>query len=177
LDLGASPGSWSQYAAGRVAGEGGRVLALDLVDYREALGGGKPPTLPGNVVFHQADAFEPGEAFEAELAAWAPFDVVLSDMAPKTTGVMVTDQSRSLDLAMRALALARERLAPGGSFVVKVFMGPDVRELTEAMRECFAQVRPFKPKSSRAESKEMFYLGLGFRGPAPEQNEPGKDIP
>ncbi|MFP4070776.1 MAG: RlmE family RNA methyltransferase [Desulfovibrionales bacterium] len=152
LDLGAAPGSWSLYAAQRV-GQEGIVVAVDL---QEMETGG------GNIRSFQDDVFEPSEALVHLLDELAPFDLVISDMAPKTTGIKFADQARSFDLAMQALALARERLIKGGHFVVKVFEGPDIRELHSEMRTLFEKVRSFKPKSSRAESKEMFSIGLGM---------------
>ena len=153
LDLGAAPGSWSLAAAERV-GPSGCVLACDL---RAAETG-----FPSNVRFLAADVLAPSEAFEEALAQLAPFDVVLSDMAPGTTGTRFADQARSYDLCCAALKIAAHCLKPGASFVVKIFMGPDVRELLAAMRARFSSVKGFKPKSSRAESKETFYVGLGF---------------
>lgn len=114
--------------------------------------------------FAQEDVFKRSPAFEARLAALGPFDVVLSDMAPRTTGTRFTDQARSLELAQEALAVARQWLRPGGHFVVKIFMGPDIQELLAPMRAAFGTVKSFKPKSSRAESKETFFVGLHFHG-------------
>ena len=84
-------------------------------------------------------------------------------MAPSTTGVVFTDQCRSLELCQEAFAVARKWLKPGGSFIVKIFMGPDVQELLQPMRKIFSTVKTFKPKSSRAESKETFFVGLNLR--------------
>jgi 23S rRNA (uridine2552-2'-O)-methyltransferase len=155
LDLGAAPGSWSLGAAEKV-GEKGLVLACDIQ--------GAQTIFPPQVLFLQENVFERSAAFEEKLREIAPFDVVISDMAPLTTGARATDQARSLQLAMEALAMSCRYLKNGGSFVVKVFMGPDVRELQEGMKQVFNAVRAFKPKSSRAESKENFYLGLNFHG-------------
>jgi len=157
LDLGAAPGSWTLYAASRVRDQG-RVLAVDRTD--------ADISFPANVTFFCEDVFSRTPGLEAELAAHTPFDVVLSDMAPNTTGQKITDQARSLDLAQEALALARITLVKGGRFVVKIFMGPDVQDFVQSMRPLFEKVKTFKPKSSRPESKEMFYLGFGFRGQA-----------
>ena len=114
----------------------------------------------------QEDVFNRSAEFEAKLAEVGPFDLVISDMAPRTTGTRFTDQARSLDLTVEALAVACLHLKKGGSFVVKIFMGPDVQELLAPMRKAFDTVKSFKPKSSRAESKETFFVGLGFRGQA-----------
>ena len=152
LDLGASPGSWSLYAA-RQVGAVGRLLAVDL----NPLG----VELPAQGMFIQGDVFdEAGEARRA-MVLHGPFDVVLSDMAPKTTGVKFADQAKSLDLAFQALAISRDCLIKGGTLVVKFFAGHEARGLLEAMRLEFHRVQGFKPRSSRAESREMFYIALG----------------
>jgi 23S rRNA (uridine2552-2'-O)-methyltransferase len=155
LDLGAAPGSWSLGAAEKV-GAGGVVVACDLTPTDTAF----PPC----VRFFVEDACARSPEFEAVLAQAAPFDVVLSDMAPRTTGAKGTDQARSLELCLEALAVAERYLAQGGGFVVKLFMGPDARDLLRAMHERFATVKSFKPRSSRPESKEIFCVGLGFKG-------------
>ena len=154
LDLGAAPGSWTLYAAKRV-GASGRVLGLDLSATDTAF--------PGNVTFLVADAFSDDPELRRILEELAPFDVVVSDMAPKTTGVKLTDQTRSLELCERAFELAERLLKPGGGFVAKIFEGPDVKPWTDALRKRFDTVKGFKPKSSRSESKETFITGLGFR--------------
>jgi len=154
LDLGAAPGSWTLFAAERV-GPSGRVLAADLQATSQGF--------PANVTFRQENVFERSPGFAAELDAWRPFDLVLSDMAPSTTGHRGTDQARSMALAEEALALAAVSLVKGGHFVVKIFQGPDEQAFLGQMRIQFDQVKSFKPKSSRSESKEMFCVGLGFK--------------
>ncbi|GFK95082.1 Ribosomal RNA large subunit methyltransferase E [Fundidesulfovibrio magnetotacticus] len=155
LDLGAAPGSWTLYAAKKV-GPSGRVLGVDLQATDTAF--------PENATFLQADAFDPGPEFAAHLERLAPVDLVISDMAPRTTGQRVTDQARSLELVEQALALAGSCLIHGGHFVAKVFMGPDVKAFTDSMRGAFEKVKTAKPKSSRPESFEQFIIGLGFKG-------------
>lgn len=163
LDLGAAPGSWTLYAA-KKTGDKGRVMAVDLQDVREALAPElKDLAFPENVSFFQENVFERSPAFEEALAVWRPFDLVISDMAPHTIGVKCADQARSFALALQALSLARDCLIKDGGFVVKLFMGPDAKELTDAMRVLFHKVKNFKPKSSRPESKETFYIGMGFK--------------
>jgi len=154
LDLGAAPGSWSLVASERI-GPFGCVLACDIQTTETSF--------PANVRFLTADVFDLPEAFEEALATLVPFDVVMSDMAPNTTGTRFSDQARSYDLCCEALKIAERCLKPGGSLVIKIFMGPEVQEFLAAMRKRFASVKGFKPKSSRAESKETFYAGLGFR--------------
>lgn len=152
LDLGAAPGSWSLFTARKV-GPQGRVLAVD----RAAV----EMSFPDNVLFVQSDIREPGQALQDELERRSPFDLVMSDMAPQTTGIKLRDQARSLELAELAAAMARQCLAPEGVFVVKVFQGPDVPGFIAGLRQAFGKVKTFKPKSSRAESKESFVLGFG----------------
>jgi 23S rRNA (uridine2552-2'-O)-methyltransferase len=163
LDLGACPGSWSLYAAKKV-GPRGRVLAIDLNPAGTAF--------PDNVTYLEGDMLEPGPDILEAFARFGPFDVVLSDMAPSTTGIKFTDQCRSLELAEAALAVANERLKPGGGFVVKVFQGPDSPAYQKMLRKYFTTVRLAKPKSSRAESKEVFYVGTGFIAPIGQPDDP-----
>jgi 23S rRNA (uridine2552-2'-O)-methyltransferase len=92
------------------------------------------------------------------------FQVVLSDMAPKTSGNKWLDQQMVLRLARRALEIAEQRLYAGGNFYCKVFQGEDVDDFVEEVRRGFTSAKTVKPKSSRSESREMFVLGLGCRG-------------
>lgn len=149
LDLGASPGSWALYAAKQV-GLSGRVLALDLKEPKTAL--------PANVEWRVGDAFT--QAIE-EFAAPHSFDVVLSDMAPSTTGRKDLDQYRSFALFMRALELADGVLAPGGAFVGKIFQGAEFEQARNAVRARFETVRVIQPPATRAESYEIFLTGQG----------------
>lgn len=149
LDLGASPGSWTLYAAERV-GPSGRVLGIDLKDPEVAL--------PREAEIRTLDAFE-----IAPDDLGGPFDVVMSDMAPKTTGQRHADQYRSYELVMRALELARAVLKPGGTFVAKIFQGAEFEEARNAIRDEFDKVRIIRPKATRDESYEVFLVGLGFR--------------
>jgi 23S rRNA (uridine2552-2'-O)-methyltransferase len=159
LDLGAAPGSWTLFAAKKV-GPRGRVLGIDLA--------GTATALPENARIIRGDVFAPPEEVRAAIEEAGPFDLVLSDMAPSTTGHRSTDQARSMALAEEALALASRSLVMGGHFVVKVFMGPDVPAFVASLRSRFETVKTFKPKSSRAESKEQFVIGLSFRGTGTE---------
>jgi 23S rRNA (uridine2552-2'-O)-methyltransferase len=151
LDLGCAPGSWLLFAA-RIVGPQGRVVGLDL----------KPVTiaLPAQARTVVADLRDPGTVPEAGPDG---FDVVLSDMAPATTGNRTTDAARSFDLAMAALEVARHRLKPGGAFVCKIFQGPDAKAFEMAVRRLFRETRLFKPQSSRKASKEIFVIGKGKR--------------
>lgn len=167
LDLGAAPGSWSLGAAERVGREG-TVLGCDLQETTTAF--------PANVHFRVENIFERSADFECLLRETGPFDVVMSDMAPSTTGTRFTDQARSLELCLEALAVATLHLKTGGAFVVKIFMGPDIQELLAPMRRSFTAVKSFKPKSSRAESKETFFVATGFKGRASDA-PPGDPAP
>jgi 23S rRNA (uridine2552-2'-O)-methyltransferase len=151
LDLGAAPGSWSLYAAQRI-GRSGKLLAVDL----SPLSVGLPP----GAFFIQGDALSlQNEA----LAVFAPYDVVLSDMAPKTTGSRVTDQARSFELFMRALAVAGTLGAPGGTFVGKIFMSDDLPAARAQLRRLYTSERLIRPEGTRSVSTELFAVGLGKR--------------
>lgn len=156
LDLGAAPGSWTQYA-GRAVGPRGVVVAIDRAPLRVR---GLP-----NVRTLEADAFAVEPERVRELAG-GPLDVVLSDMAPATTGDRFVDQQRSADLCARALSLALELLGPGGHLVAKALEGESTAEVVAAMRTAFAQVRLVRPQSTRKRSTEVFLVGLRRRADA-----------
>jgi len=156
VDLGAAPGGWSQIAAKRVgaASGKGKVIAIDLLEM---------PEIP-RVTFAQLDFLK--EDAPAQLLAMlgGRADVVLSDMAPNTTGHRKTDQLRILGLVEGAAAFASEVLNPGGTFVAKVFQsGADAALMAELKRD-FATVKHVKPASSRQDSSERYVLAMGFRG-------------
>jgi len=146
LDLGAYPGSWSKYAAG-VAGPKGLVVAVDIQ---------KPSVMADNICLLQRDVYDLKASKLREISPY--FDVVLSDMAPKTTGRKDVDHFRSVALAERALVLAKELLKSGGTFFCKVFQGEDLPFFRDNCRKSFRSVRVVKPKSSRPESVELFLL-------------------
>ncbi|MBK7892753.1 MAG: RlmE family RNA methyltransferase [Bdellovibrionales bacterium] len=155
LDLGCSPGSWSQYASQKV-GERGRVLGVDL----------QPVTvsLP-NAVFIEADLRDLKlEDVFREHGFEPPFDVVISDMAPKTTGIKFTDQARSMELCELALQTASRFLKPGGAFVCKFFESGDFAALRKQFQNVFRKVEFVKPESTRSMSKEIFFVGLDKKG-------------
>lgn len=149
LDLGAAPGSWSLYVTQKV-GKDGRLFAVDLEPLNIPL--------PENAVAIVGDAL----ALDNEvLAEHAPYDVVLSDMAPRTTGNRLGDQTRSFELFMCALAVAEKLLKPGGAFVGKIFMGEDLPKAKAETRRLFTEERGIRPEGTRANSYEMFIVGLG----------------
>lgn len=154
VDLGAAPGSWSQIAS-RLVGARGQVVALDILDMEP---------LP-DVRFIQGDFRE--DAILAQLREAlgdAPLDLVLSDMAPNITGTTVVDQARAMYLIELALDLARGHLKPGGALTVKAFQGAGFDDYVRDLRRSFKQVVTRKPKSSRAESREVFLVAKGFQG-------------
>lgn len=155
IDLGAAPGSWAQYTSKKV-GPKGRVLGIDLQPIKL--------TLP-NATFLNADLRD----LELERAIQTtgipvPFDVVLSDMAPRTTGIRITDQARSVELCELALSIAVRFLKPRGTFVCKLFHSEDFEEFRDHVRKHFAKVEVIRPKSTRAESKEIFFVATQFNG-------------
>ncbi|MEW6658392.1 MAG: RlmE family RNA methyltransferase [Thermodesulfobacteriota bacterium] len=149
LDLGCAPGSWLQYLASRV-GPKGVVVGVDLT----------PPAVPvaPPVYFVLGDLA--ALDLEAVTAISPDFDAVVSDLAPRTTGIREVDQQRSLDLARAAWAWARKLLRPGGHFLVKVFEGPEVEALFRELAEAFRSCRRVKPPGSRAASKEIYFLAM-----------------
>jgi len=152
LDLGSAPGGWLMYASERV-GPKGLVVGLDLEPLKVKL--------RDNMRFKQADVLEIDPEM---LLEYGPLDLVLSDMAPATTGVKEVDQARSLELARVALTLSRVMLNQEGAFLVKIFEGPQVADFFNDLKREFKIVRRVKPKSSRRISPEIFGLGLNYKG-------------
>ena len=144
VDLGCTPGSWSRYCA-LTCGPDARIVGIDIND---------PPSYPGVFLRGSIDDI-PAEVVQEALGG--PADVVLSDMAPPTTGDRMGDHLRQISLAESALALALRLLRPGGSFVVKVFDGSDAPAFTKAVGARFGKVRRMKPDAVRSSSVE-FYL-------------------
>jgi len=153
VDLGAAPGGWTQYVAERLSGRG-RVVALDLLPM---------DPLP-DVEVIQGD-FTEGVVLDRLLGtlAGARADLVLSDMAPNISGTRAVDQPRSMYLAELALDLARQVLAPGGSFVCKLFQGAGFEEFLRDARTSFGKVRTVKPKASRAASRETYLVARNYQ--------------
>jgi len=155
LDLGCQPGSWSMYAA-RIVGPGGRVIGVDLQ-------GGKKVRLANaaTIEYHCIDIMEP-DFIEWLQKITKCFRVVLSDIAPSTSGNKWVDQQQSIRLALRVVEIAEGVLESGGNLYFKVFEGEDFKELVDSVRKRFKTTRIVKPKSSRSESREVFVLGMGF---------------
>jgi 23S rRNA (uridine2552-2'-O)-methyltransferase len=153
LDLGCHPGSWMQYVAQKV-GPKGLVVGVDL----------KPPTveLPKHARFVQGDLLTIGPEALKELAP--AYNLVLSDAAPKTTGVKGSDVIRSLELTTAAVELGLALLKPGGALVAKVFYGKDVDQLIHRVKRAFKMGKAYKPQVTTAGSKEIYLLGRDFKG-------------
>lgn len=151
LDLGAAPGSWSQYCSKKI-GPSGRVLGVDLTEITVKL---------PNATFIQADLRDLNlEQVFTEHGFTPPFDLVISDMAPKTTGIRMTDQARSVELVELALEKARLFLKPGGHFVAKLFHCDEFNAIRDAIKKDFERFDAVKPDSTRKISKEIFLVGL-----------------
>lgn len=150
LDLGCAPGSWLLYAA-QATGPGGQVTGIDL----------KPVTieLPGWATVLAADIFELEERLQEVIGAG--YQVVLSDMAPSTTGIKDMDAYRSYNLCMAAYRVAIEVLDLGGCFVCKIFQGHEFKSFMELVKNSFTSCRVFKPESCRKASREIYIIGIG----------------
>ena len=158
VDLGAAPGGWSQVAAKRV-GRAGTVVAVDLLDMEPVAG----------VTIVKGD-FTRGSGLKAVVAALAGRkpDVVLSDMAPNMSGIAVSDQARSMELAEAARDFAVLHLQPQGAFVVKIFQGAGYDDYLSSLRRAFVKVSVRKPDASRDESAEQYLLAKGLKGLKPD---------
>ncbi|MBS1763860.1 MAG: RlmE family RNA methyltransferase [Bacteroidetes bacterium] len=154
LDLGASPGSWMQYAAAKT-GDGGKVFGIDLKPVEVKL---------KNVFTVQGDINE----FDLKLLFdkyqfSSQFDIVMSDMAPNTSSNRFTDQARSFDLSMMALHTAHRFIRTGGHFICKIFDGEDAMTFRDEVKKFFVEVHIVRPKSTRDSSKEIFIVGKSYK--------------
>lgn len=156
LDLGCRPGSWTMYAA-RQVGPQGLVVGIDLQ-------AGEKTSITGaaKIIWLCGDITDPDVVAELRETAGSLFQVVLSDMAPSTSGSKWVDQQKSLQLSRRSLAVADQLLAAGGNYYCKVFQGEDVDDFFSEVRKRFKTMRIVKPKSSRTESREVFVLGMDY---------------
>ena len=154
VDLGATPGGWSQVAADLV-GEQGMVIASDIL----------PMDSVANVEFVQGD-FTEDAVYEQIVSVLdgRPVDLVISDMAPNMSGMADIDQPRAMYLVELAFDLASQVLRPGGNVVVKVFQGEGFDTLLRDMRSVFSKVATRKPDASRARSREVYWVAKGFKG-------------
>jgi 23S rRNA (uridine2552-2'-O)-methyltransferase len=163
VDLGSTPGAWSQYVRRKLAPEGaaagvleGQILALDLLPMEPVEG----------VTFVQGDFREPEPSAELEkLLAGRKADVVVSDMAPNLSGIPSSDAARVGHLVELAVEFARLHMKPEGALVCKVFHGSGYSQLVKLFKEQFRIVKPLKPKASRDKSSETFLIGIGLKSP------------
>lgn len=161
VDLGSTPGAWSQYVRRKLAPQGaaagvldGQILALDILPMEPVEG----------VTFVQGDFREPQPAAELQkLLAGRKADVVISDMAPNLSGIPSSDAARVSHLVELAVEFARAHLKPDGALVCKVFHGSGYSQLAKLFKEQFRVVKPIKPKASRDKSSETFLVGLGLK--------------
>jgi 23S rRNA (uridine2552-2'-O)-methyltransferase len=161
VDLGATPGAWSQYLRRRFAPEGaaagqlqGTIIALDVLPFEPIEG----------VTFLQGDFREDQTLAALEAAvAGRPVDLVLSDMAPNLSGIPSSDAARIADLVELAVEFAGRHLRPEGALVAKVFHGSGYSQLVELFKRHFRTVKPVKPKASRDKSAETFLVGIGLK--------------
>ncbi|MFO7965121.1 MAG: RlmE family RNA methyltransferase [Desulfobacterales bacterium] len=149
LDLGCSPGSWLIYAA-RIVGETGHVVGIDL----------KPVTvpLPKTVSVYEHDIFSRDDVSAA--LGGETFHVVMSDMAPSTTGNKHVDSARSYNLSEAAFMIARGTLVPGGAFICKIFQGEDFDRFFNMVKKDYRTYKIYKPKSTRKASREIYVIGM-----------------
>jgi 23S rRNA (uridine2552-2'-O)-methyltransferase len=153
VDLGAAPGSWSQYVTRKLDGNA-RIIAIDLLPM---------DSLP-NTAFIQGDFTEDAALQELEaLVGEQKVDLVMSDLAPNISGNRVIDQPRAMYLAELALDFARDVLAERGDFVIKLFQGAGIDPYIADVRKSFATVKVRKPKASRAGSREVYLVARNYR--------------
>jgi 23S rRNA (uridine2552-2'-O)-methyltransferase len=151
VDLGSTPGSWSQVAVQRLKGQG-KVIALDILDMTGIAG----------VTFIQGDFREEAVLKQLQTAINnKPVDLVIADMAPNISGVKDVDQAGAAYLTELALEFSKDWLKPNGNFLVKVFIGAGFDDIVKTMRLHFDKVVTRKPKASRDRSSEVYLLGLG----------------
>jgi 23S rRNA (uridine2552-2'-O)-methyltransferase len=150
LDLGCAPGSWLLYAAD-LTGNSGRVVGIDL----------KAVTIkiPSHVRVYTADILALDDNFFK--SEGSDFNVVVSDLAPATTGSKHIDSARSFNLCQAAFSIAQKVLRPGGSFVCKIFQGEDFKAFSDSVKTAFNICKIFKPQSSRKASREIFLIATG----------------
>jgi 23S rRNA (uridine2552-2'-O)-methyltransferase len=156
VDLGAAPGGWSQVAAQKI-GVNGKIVALDILPMNP---------IPNVRILHM-DFMDNAAPAHLRKALGGKADLVLSDMSPPTTGHSRTDHIRIMALAEAATGFAIEILAPGGTFVGKLFQGGGEKELLDQLKRRFAKVKHAKPAASRADSSETYVVATGFKSQTP----------
>lgn len=151
LDLGAAPGSWTTYVL-RVLDGNGHVTAVDLSPLSKEVKG-------PNLAFFQGDLY--AAAIRDAASKLGPYNLVICDAAPATTGNRTVDTTRSSGLVELAIFYAEQMLLSGGNFVVKIFQGADQQEHLKKIRALFTTAKGFKPEACRTESFETYLIGLG----------------
>jgi len=151
LDLGAAPGSWTQYCLQKISKTDGKVVAVDISPIQV-----QDPRL---IFLHQSIE----DVDLTPHVGGGKVDMVLSDMAPKTSGVHDRDVALSFELASLAFNTCGKHLKHGGTFVVKLFMGDSFEEFNKLLKASFSQVRLLRPDSTRKHSREIFFIGKGFK--------------
>lgn len=151
LDVGAAPGSWTLYCDREILKTNGSVVSVDLNPLSIS-------PIPPNITAFVGDAFS--KEIRAQLVALGPYDTIISDAAPMTTGNRSVDTSRSEWLAEQVVILAGEQLKPHGNLVLKIFQGGGQVEILKTMRGMFAKAKPFKPEACREDSFEIYLIGL-----------------
>jgi len=153
LDLGAAPGSWIQLASG-ITGPSGLVVGIDLKPVLHAF--------PDHVVTFQGDIFD-AQFVENALSPYLPMDVILSDMAPATSGIRVADSARSALLFERAFEIACWSLRPAGTFLAKIFHGSEFHRLLTEVKKRFGNTRAIRPEATRKQSREIYILAMNLK--------------
>jgi 23S rRNA (uridine2552-2'-O)-methyltransferase len=156
VDLGAWPGAWMQVAAERV-GPTGRVIGLDL-EPLEPVGSERVTSLTG-------DARDPAVIAELRRRLGSPGSVLLSDLAPKLTGIRDTDAARGSELVGAAIDALPHLLRPGGRLLLKLFMNSDLPATMDVLRRLFEQVKTTRPEATRRGSSELYVIAFGYQGP------------
>ena len=162
LDVGAAPGGWTQVAAPLI-GKKGRLVAVDRL--------AMDPVADAIVIC--GDVYEDAVLAACRDALPGGADLIMSDMAPNMSGIASVDQARAIDLAELALDMAQRWLVPGGSLLIKVFMGSGAEDLRRALRRDFKKIVVRKPEASRARSTEQYWLALDFQRVAQERLDNG----
>lgn len=151
LDVGAAPGSWTLFVQRTILKETGKIVAVDLNPLNI-------DPVPFNVKSLTGDAFS--REIKEQLIDEGPYDAIISDAAPMTTGNRSVDTARSEYLAEQVFSLAMDHLREHGNLVIKIFQGGGEQELLQQMRKTFVKAKGFKPKASRSDSFELFLIGL-----------------
>ena len=163
LDLGCAPGSWLSYISEKI-GQKGRVFGIDIADIKIPL--------QNNMAFLKKDIFELTDSDFMKFNV--KYNVIVSDLAPKTSGIRFVDVEKSLELCEKSFEIAQKILMTGGNFLCKIFEGESTKEFFNKIKRNFKFAKRFKPKASRKESKEIFIVGRYFQGSSNQEIRNGK---